>query len=373
MNMFKIAFTGDIAFSKYFKNAYENPNLLSKEIIEYLRSADLTVANVEAPVSARPISSLEVLTHVNHPRITETLEKINAKVWNIANNHSMDCGEQGLKDTLEKANEVGALTIGAGFNRTEARKPLVLEKNGIKVGVLSVASPLSEPATDTKAGCFMWDEFKLIKQTLTELREECDHVVVVSHGGEEFTQLPLPFARDKYLKYLKWGANVVVAHHPHVPQNYETIGDKVIFYSLGNFIFDTDYQRNQRNTDVGVLVKLYFEKQSFSFDSLSIKINREKNQVELAKPLFIFRDIDAKTYKKLLPLVEEDYSVNLWSKFAFTKQTKKICSRRAFFKAKMKRFKFYERFGILKAIMRKPLKSWKKCDKELVKYISNVD
>ena len=369
--MIKIAFTGDIAFSKYFKNAYEKENLLSKEIIDFLSDSFLTVANVEAPVSARPITSIEDLAHVNPLEITETLEKINAKIWNLANNHSMDCGEQGLNDTLEIAKRKGARTIGAGFNREEARKPLIIEKEDIKIGLLSVASPLSEPATDEKAGCFMWDEFKLIKKTLLELKNTCDHVVVISHGGEEFTQIPLPFARDKYHKYLKWGADIVVAHHPHVPQNYERVGNKIIFYSLGNFIFDTDYQRNQRNTDIGVLVKIYFEKDKFTFDSLSIKIDREENVVKETSPLLIFRNIDAKTYKRLLPLAEEDYSINLWSKLAFIKKTEKIKNKRVFFKTKMKRFKRYERWGIIKAMLRKPFKSYRKCDKELVKYISN--
>ena len=120
------------------------------------------------------------------------------------------------------------------------------------------------------------------------------------------------------------------------------------------------------------IIKLNFKKDEFDFESLSIKIDRETHTVKETEPLFIFRNIDANTYRKLIPLAEEDYAVNLWSKFAFTRQTKKICSKRAFFKAKMKRFKFSERFGILKVIIRKPFKGWKKAPKELVNYITNI-
>ena len=57
------------------------------------------------------------------------------------------------------------------------------------------------------------------------------------------------------LKHL--GADIIVCHHPHVPMNYEMFGEKILFYSLGNFIYDTDYQRAQINTDIGVVLKIY--------------------------------------------------------------------------------------------------------------------
>ena len=79
------------------------------------------------------------------------------------------------------------------------------------------------------AGCFYWDEYALIKKRISGIKKECDYCVVVVHGGEEFSQLPLPYARDKYKRYLKFGADIVVGHHPHVPQNYETVGKKIKF------------------------------------------------------------------------------------------------------------------------------------------------
>lgn len=365
----KIAFTGDIAFSKYFSKAYENERLLDDKIIDFLQDSYLTVANVEAPVSSREISSKEALVHVNHPRIVETLNKINAKVWNLANNHACDCGAKGLEDTLKMAQAQGVMTIGAGLDLQQAKKTIIIEKDSIKVGLISVASPLSERATNNKEGCFMWDEFRLIKKSIRQLKVECDHVVVISHGGEEFTQIPLPFQRDKYRKYLSWGADIVIGHHPHVPQNYERIGNKIIFYSLGNFIFDTDYQRNQRNTDIGVLVKIHFTKSDYTFTSLSIKIDRKENRIVESQPLFIFKNIDGRQYKKLISLAEIDYSNNLRSKFNFIGQTDNTKNNFAFFKAKLKRFAFSERWGIIKVILARPLKKWKKCDKETVDYI----
>lgn len=364
----KIAFTGDIAFSKYFKLAYENENLLSNEIIEFLSETDYTVANVEAPVTNGETSAIKPLVHVSHPRLAETLKKINANVWNLANNHSMDCGEQGLNDTLKLASEYGAVTIGAGKNLDLASKSLIVEKDGVKVGLISISSHFAVGATQNSAGCFYWDEFVLIKKRINEIKQNCDYCVVVVHGGEEFSQLPLPYARDKYKKYLKFGADIVVGHHPHVPQNFEKFGEKVIFYSLGNFIFDTDYQRLQNNTDKGILLKLDLKKDGFTFESLTVKINREKNCVEKGEPLKIFRNFTAKEYSKLLPLNDLGYSHNLLKKLIYLKKLKPNTSKFKFFITKLKRFEKGERLWLFTVPLRR-LFTGVKVDGEIADYI----
>ena len=91
-------------------------------------------------------------------------------------------------------------------------------------------------ADENKAGCYSWSDLDEIQNTINEIKKTCRWCVVVAHAGEEFTPLPSPYTRERYHKYLEMGADIVVAHHPHVPMNYETVGDKVIFYSLGNFI-----------------------------------------------------------------------------------------------------------------------------------------
>jgi poly-gamma-glutamate synthesis protein (capsule biosynthesis protein) len=98
------------------------------------------------------------------------------------------------------------------------------------------------------------------------------------------------------------GADIVVAHHPHVPMNYETVGDKIIFYSLGNFIFDTDYQRSQFNTEFGLLVKLNFTENEFTFEPMGLKIVRGEEHIEKAELPRIFVDVDEEEYNLLAPL-----------------------------------------------------------------------
>ena len=127
--------------------------------------------------------------------------------------------------------------------------------------------------------------------------------MIVSHGGEEFTSLPSPYTRDRYLKFLELGADVVVAHHPHVPENYELFDNgKAIFYSLGNFIFDTDYQRVHLYTDVGVLLKLIFTEEAIDFEAIGIRIIRGDERIDIAPLPAIFTDIPAAEYELLAPL-----------------------------------------------------------------------
>jgi poly-gamma-glutamate synthesis protein (capsule biosynthesis protein) len=122
------------------------------------------------------------------------------------------------------------------------------------------------------------------------------------HGGEEFTPLPSPYTCEKYLKYLEMGADIVVCHHPHVPMNYETVDDKTIFYSLGNFIFDTDYQRSQHYTEQGIVLKLKFTEQNYSFEAMGIKVFRGEEKIVEAPLPDIFEDVDEEEFELLSPL-----------------------------------------------------------------------
>ena len=109
------------------------------------------------------------------------------------------------------------------------------------------------------------------------------------------------------MDYLSMGADIVVSHHPHVPMNYETFPGKAIFYSLGNFIFDTDYQRSQFNTEFGILLKLNFTKEEFTFDASGLKIDRDREKVVRSELPDIFTDVCEEEYEKLEPLAAKQF------------------------------------------------------------------
>ena len=291
-----IAFTGDIGFDKYMHRRWNDEKLVADDALAFLRSADHLVINVEGPLTRRRkvagvTGAAATLKHSIHPNAVRFFGRLGADVWNICNNHIMDAGPVGMADTLAAAKSCGVRTLGAGSNLAEASAPVVFREAG-GIGMIGVGYQRAcRKAGEDTAGCFSWSDLELIRERIAEVKRKCRWCIVVAHAGEEFTALPAPYTRDRYHLYLEMGADIVVAHHPHVPMNYETVGDKVIFYSLGNFIFDTDYPRAQFNTEKGLLVKLNFTPDRFTWEPMGLEIIRGPEHVVKAPLPRIFRDV----------------------------------------------------------------------------------
>jgi poly-gamma-glutamate synthesis protein (capsule biosynthesis protein) len=230
----------------------------------------------------------------------------------------MDAGAAGIISTKKIAAAEGARTMGAGLNIDEAAAPIFIDEAG-GIGMFVVAYQAEcIPATETSAGIFRWDDTERIARLISEIKSKCRWCVVVSHGGEEFAPLPNPYTRDRYLKFLELGADAVVAHHTHVPENYELFDDgKMIFYSLGNFIFDTDYQRAHRYTDTGVLLKLKFTEEKIDFEAIGMKLDRKVERLSDAPLPVVFTNIQEKDYLALAPLSARGFIAEEMRKMIF--------------------------------------------------------
>ncbi len=297
-----IVFTGDIGFDRYMDKKWEDENLLSNDILSFINNSNHVIANVEGALfNGKDNNGRGIFFHSMDVDASKFLKNINADIWSIGNNHIMDAGKDGLLSTMNIANDLGYKTIGAGINLDEASKPLYFEEEGI--GFICVAYQTEcVPASLNSPGIFRWNDLDLISKRIKEIKSKCRWCVVISHGGEEFASLPNPYTRNRYLKYLDMGADIVVAHHPHVVENYELFENKAIFYSLGNFIFDTDYQRVHLYTDRGVLLKLIFDEDSFDFEAIGTYINRNNEKIEKSYLPDIFTNINSDEYDLLIPL-----------------------------------------------------------------------
>ncbi|MCR5254793.1 MAG: CapA family protein [Acetatifactor sp.] len=303
-----LVFTGDIGFDRYMEGKWDDPELISGEVLDFLHSADHVIANVEGPIldweTNKTTSGAAQLLHTMNPGAVKVLKNMNADIWNINNNHICDAGEAGIEATVSEAKKAGAMTLGAGMNITEAKAPVILAEAG-GIGIFSVGYQRAcRPAGDDKAGCLSWSDFESICENIEFIKKEkkCRWCVLVAHAGEEFTPLPSPYTRERFLKFLDMGVDVIVTHHPHVPMNYERVGEKMIFYSLGNFIFDTPYQRSQFYTELGVVLKLKFTMESFSFEAAGIRIDRENERVVSEKLPDIFTEVNKEEYDLLKAL-----------------------------------------------------------------------
>ena len=291
-----LVFTGDIGFDKYMDGQWNDPDLIAPEILSYLYDADHVIANVEGAISgagADPAmgstGAAAQLMHTMNPAAVRVLSRMHADIWNLCNNHTA-------------AEQCGVRTVGAGRNIEEAARPVFLPEAG-GVGIFSVGYRRGcKPAGEDHAGCLLWNDMERIQQTIDEIHRTCRWCILISHGGEEFTSLPSPYTRDRYLRFLSMGTDLIVAHHPHVPMNYERVGDKAIFYSLGNFIFDTDYQRAQFNTEKGILLRLALTENSWDFDARGIRILRGSEHIVPAPLPDIFENVGEEDYALLAPL-----------------------------------------------------------------------
>ena len=296
----RVGFTGDVTFTKYFGNGTEPAFYLSPKIQSFLAETDHCVCNVEGPITGREKSRKSNFLHSSAPEMGKYLPRLGMDIWNLANNHMLDFGAEGLQDTLKTAAALGCTTIGAGETAEQAAAPCVIEAGG-GIGILGISYAPNKPAPGTEACCFHWDDEARIAGAIRGIKERCRWCVLVIHGGNEFAGMPMNYTRSRYLKYLQLGADIIVGHHPHVVQNYERLGQKMIFYSLGNFIFDTDYQRSQKHTELGILLKLRLDPEHMDWEYLPVRIDRNTGRIEACEKPAIFTELSEQDYNELIP------------------------------------------------------------------------
>jgi poly-gamma-glutamate synthesis protein (capsule biosynthesis protein) len=157
----------------------------------------------------------------------------------LANNHIYDYGDVGLTETINEINRNGLEYIGADKSFEQAYKSRITNVNGIKIGFLSACeSEFGCLVEDQDRGGYPWINSFLVDDIVRNLKNCCDIIVLIAHAGVEEIEIPLPEWRLRYRRLCDIGVNVVIGHHPHVPQGFEKYGNSLIFYSLGNFYFD---------------------------------------------------------------------------------------------------------------------------------------
>ena len=315
MQELKLGFTGDVAFSRYYKERFSQKDLVDEKLVSFLKNSDYNVFNIEGAM-CNPTRQ-GVFAHGNPPQSIPLLSTMKPSIWSIANNHIMDAGPEGLTATISHATQNGFKTIGAGINELEALKPVILQEAG-GVGIFSMAYNSQKfSATSDKPGCADWDRMPLIRKTIAEIKKACRWCIAVIHGGREFCDIPMQDVRDRYHRYLKSGVDIIVAHHPHVPQNWEKVGDKFIFYSLGNFIFDTDYQRAQFHTDTGVLLKLFLTDTKVRFEAVGTNIDRLTGKIHEAPLPAVFTELIEEDYPMIYPLAAQRFKEHVVRRVLF--------------------------------------------------------
>ena len=212
-------------FSSYFK--YVEP---------HLRECDINVANMEFPCGARPFSGYPLFaTPESLPR---QAAESGIDLFLAANNHICDKGRAGLDSTLSIYSRMPVKYTGLYRDSLmeEEENPMILTSRGIRVAFVNFTYSLNGFSTSGGFVVPLMDSTK-VKKVLQRAKERgADYIVVLPHWGEEY-HLDRSAQQSRWARNLyRWGADMIVGTHPHVPQAVEYDGEHLTAYSLGNFI-----------------------------------------------------------------------------------------------------------------------------------------
>lgn len=210
---------------------------LSRCLSTHLLAADYNIVNFEAPVSTSSIPAVKSGPSLSQPKSAISfLKNCGFNVFLLGNNHTMDYGDNGCSETLKLFSD--DIAVGAGTSK-EAFSIKIIEADGVRVGLLSlVQKEFGVFEDDTQSGMGVaWVGSRCIERIIREAHKVVEYLLVFPHAGLESVDAPLPGWRDVYKKLIDWGADAIIASHPHSPQGWECYNGKTIFYSLGNFYF----------------------------------------------------------------------------------------------------------------------------------------
>ena len=271
-----IVFTGDILLDRGVRreiNCHGAGHLFSDGIDSVFRSAQVVVGNLECPATKIESPVFKKYIFRGEPEWLDTLHQHGITHLNLANNHSIDQGREGLMDTRRNIELAGMVPIGAGANMQEASEPVLLAESPRKVWlVASLRLALENYAYLPDKPCVSQEPIDSLLNRVFRLRKaDSTAVIIVSlHWGGEHTLQPVPLQRHTAHQLIMAGADALICHHTHTLQTIEQYHGHPIYYSIGNFIFDQQKPLNSR----ACLVRLRITPDSLHTETIPIDIRK---------------------------------------------------------------------------------------------------
>ncbi len=232
-------------------------SLMGRKLKDVWDSADFRIINLEAPLtdSDNPIPKWG--PNLKAPvKASKGVLGLNPGLVSLANNHVMDFGADGYKDTVKILEDNNIPYVGSGNNLAEAAKPFVLEAGNKKIGIYSCAEHEFTIADNDSPGANPFDALFSLDH-ISQLKEKCDYVIVLYHGGKEYYRYPSPRLRQVCRKIADKGADLILCQHSHCIGSFEEYEGSTILYGQGNFLFCKDFINEFLGS--GLLVSIDFE------------------------------------------------------------------------------------------------------------------
>ena len=273
-----VVLTGDILLDRGVRqviNRHGVSHLFSDGIDSVFRQAQIVVGNLECPATKIEAPVFKQFIFRAEPEWLDTLCQHGFTHLNLANNHSIDQGREGLIDTKQNIEKAGMIPIGAGQNMTEASQPVLLASEPRNVWLIpSLRLALENYAYLTDKPCVSQEPMDSLLSCVLRLRRaDSTAVIIVSlHWGGEHTLEPVPRQRHDAHMLVHAGADVLICHHTHTLQTIEDYHGHKIYYSIGNFIFDPTKPLNSKACIVRLTVTK--EKDGLQVETIPITIQR---------------------------------------------------------------------------------------------------
>jgi len=252
----KIGFIGDVFLGgEYLRYAQEKKldhDYPFENFKEELSNNDILFFNLEGPIfKGNEVRKGVTSILSNHPAILDFAKCVPICIANLANNHIMDYGAEGLLETMRLLDTHNIYHVGVGANCKEASREVVMECKNRKIAVLSYADGEAHVgaviAGDNNAGCSSFRDVEEIENRIRELKSKEDIKVFVSlHWGYEYFSYPSIEQVEIAHRLVDAGADFIIGHHPHVIQGIEEYKNSLIAYSLGNFFLPPVRMKNGR-------------------------------------------------------------------------------------------------------------------------------
>jgi poly-gamma-glutamate capsule biosynthesis protein CapA/YwtB (metallophosphatase superfamily) len=243
----ELAFVGDVIFGRYRGSGYDPIPEKGHDPFEAIRDtlrADVLVGNLETPVVRNlpqdsPIGSrFRFGASKEHAAL---LVEAGFTAVSLANNHSFDQREAGLRETPEILEELGIVPLGRARDDDPLFRVESVEKNGWRIGFLAATTRRNAPQREGMPE-LPYLETRAMADTLGPIlkaaRADHDVLAVIVHWGDEYADAPAHVQKTAARALVDAGADLVIGHHPHVLQGIERHGAGIIAYSLGNFVFE---------------------------------------------------------------------------------------------------------------------------------------
>lgn len=248
-----LAFAGDVHFTGRTLPLLDEPATAFGPFAEVFAAADFSMVNLETAVTERGTPEPKSYLFRAPPAAYDAVQAAHIDLVSLANNHALDYGQVGLRDTFDHAAQAGMPVVGAGRDADEAYAPHLTTVQGVRLAVLGFSQvwELADRwvATGDRPGIAMAHDTDRAAAAVQAARERADVVVVYMHWGREGNACPTTRMRGFAELMADSGADIVLGTHAHVLMGDGWIDDTYVHWGLGNFL----WYSTSHSTDSGVL------------------------------------------------------------------------------------------------------------------------